>query len=110
MSVWSDMMDRGIGELVKKEDDGIFFKLNDIYDVPLDSWKVNNRIIFNQKSDHMCVGNFVTCSRIDRRPIFKLVKGSRRDVEKGVVFILGSVVKRSSVSFVGVLTDFYVNE
>ena len=59
-------MDRGIGELVKKEDNGIYFKLNDIYDVPLDSWKVNNRIIFNQKSDHMCVGNFVTCSRIDR--------------------------------------------
>ena len=112
MSVWGNICKRADGTAKRKEDieiEDVYFKLRDCYDVPIPTWKPNSRIIFNQKTDNMCVGEFITCSRVDLIPIFKLVNGSKCDLEKGVVFTLDGIERGSRVNFVNVLTDFNVN-
>ena len=48
------------------------------------TWPTNKSIIFNKGTDNECEVEYITCSRIDANPIFKLVKGNTSYVTSGV--------------------------
>jgi len=48
------------------------------------TWPKDKTIVFNKGTENECEVEYVTWSRIDANPIFKIVKGERKNVEDGV--------------------------
>ncbi len=100
MSIWSDIQDRSTGETVRKEDiKPVYFKLNGI----IDTFQPDERIVFNRNTSNECVGEYITCGRIDRHPIFKLVTGKRIDVNNDIIYEHNGVKHYTSTTFIDIL-------
>ncbi len=56
---------------------------NDILNIQK-SWPTDEVIIFNKGTENECEVKYMTYSRIDKYPIFKLIKGENKNVESGV--------------------------
>lgn len=99
MSVWRDMHQRSNGTLQRKEDiEPVYFKLNEI-----DTFQPDERIVFNRNTSNECVGEYITCGRIDCHPIFKLVMGKRIDVNNDIIYEHNGVKHYTSTTFIDML-------
>jgi hypothetical protein len=82
MSVWRDMHQRSNGLRERKEDiEEVYFRLN-----ALNTFELDENVIFNKGTSCECVGKYITQSRISFQPLFKLVKGNKTDVNNDVYY------------------------
>ena len=99
MSIWSDIYKRSNGVQTRKEDiEHVYFKLNGI-----DTFQPYERIVFNRNTSNECIGEYITCGRIDRHPIFKLITGQRIDVNNDIIYEHNGVKHYMSTTFIDIV-------
>ena len=70
------------------------------------TWPKDKTIVFNQGTENECEVEYITWSRIDANPIFKIVKGEWNNVKNGVIgYINDHQFKSENIVYIETLGD-----
>jgi hypothetical protein len=71
------------------------------------TWPKNKTIVFNKGTENECEVEYVTWSRIDANPIFKIIKGEWNNVKDGVFGNINDhLFKSEKIEYIQTLGDY----
>lgn len=71
------------------------------------TWPKNKTIVFNKDTENECEVEYVTWSRIDANPIFKIIKGEWNNVKDGVFGNINDhLFKSEKIEYIQTLGDY----
>jgi len=71
------------------------------------TWPTDKPIIFNEGTNNECQVEYLCSSRIDANPIFKLVKGERKNIEFGASWCInGYTFESKDIVFIKTVAQY----